>query len=165
MDRYELLNGDVLDLTLLSPADGSFLAELSQDAGGGDYFDLLRRVKGPDAFPLRGGRITPEVARSVLYRVAHDMAGRVGIRQGFVLEPGVEVPQMDDEGGLLSLTEAAELIGISRAAAHQALQEERLRGRRVGTAWIIRRVDAESYKPRAKSRGTQGADQKLVAEG
>ncbi len=166
MDKYELLNGEVLDLARLPPADRAFLAELSRDAAAeGDYSDLLGRVKGPGAVPLRGGRITPDVAGSVLYRVAHDMADRVGIRQGLVLEPGVEVPDMDDEGGLLSLTEAADLIGISRAAAHQALRESRLRGLRVGTAWIVRRVDAESYQPRARSQAANGAEQKLAAEG
>jgi len=51
-----------------------------------DYFDLLRRVKGPEALPLRGGPITPTIAASVLYRVAHDIADRTGIEQGYLMK-------------------------------------------------------------------------------
>jgi len=44
------------------------------------------------------------------------------------------------------------LLGISRAAVHQALSEGRLQGERVGNAWAIRRRIVEAYKPRIRKR-------------
>lgn len=148
MKTYELLSGERLDLSGLEKHEVEFLDGLKADATseGADYFELLKRVKGREAVPLRGRTITPQTARSPLYRAAHDVADRLGIEQGYVLGPDVDRTVVKPEAGLLSMTEAAELIGISRPAVHQALHEERLRGRRVGNAWVVRRVDAEAFK-------------------
>jgi excisionase family DNA binding protein len=155
MKTYELLTGERLDLSGLEKREAAFLDRLKADASeaSADYFELLRRVKGREAIPLRGRPITPETARSPLYRAAHDIADRVGIEQGYVLRPDVDRTVAKPEAGLLSMTEAAELIGISRPAVHQALSEERLPGRRVGNAWVVRRSDAEAFK-RGRSNAT-----------
>ncbi len=155
MKTHKLLNADVLDLSDLRKAEQEFLKQLSADAArGADYFDLLRRVKGPGALPLRGGPITPAIARSVLYRVAHDIADRVGIEQGYLLAPDVDrKANPGPPAELLSLTEAAEVIGISRPAAHQALVEGRLRGQRVGYAWVVRRADAGAFRQARSDTG------------
>jgi hypothetical protein len=159
MARHELLDGEVIDTSAFSDAERRFLKELAQDGRrGAEYFDLLRRVKGPGAVPLRGGRLTPRVARSAFYRVAHDIADRIGIEQGFLLESGVERPANGVlHRNLLSLTEAAGVIGISRPAAHQALVEGRLRGQRVGNAWVVRQADATAFKESRRDRGARSA--------
>ena len=152
METYELLNGEVLRLSGFVDSEREFLKRLSDDASrGADYFELLRRVKGPEALPRREGPITPAIAASVLYRVAHDVADRVGIKQGYLLAPDV-ARTVDAAPDLLSLTEAAELIGITRPATHQALHEGRLSGQRVGNAWVVRRPDAEAFKRARSSR-------------
>ncbi|MGH9323479.1 MAG: helix-turn-helix domain-containing protein [Vicinamibacteria bacterium] len=154
MAGHKLLDGEVVDASGFSEAEHRFLKELAEDGRrGAEYFDLLRRVKGPGALPLRGGRLTPRIARSPFYRVAHDVADRVGIEQGYLLAPDVERPVgRRVESDLLSLTEAAELIGISRPAAHQALVEGRLKGQRVGNAWVVRRADATAFKETREGR-------------
>lgn len=155
METYELLSGEVLSLSGLADAAREFLNELSEDAARGvDYFDLLRRVKGPQALPLRGGPITPAIAASALYRVAHDIADRIGIKQGYLLAQDVTRP-LDAAADLLSLTEASELVGITRPATHQALLERRLSGQRVGNAWVVRRADAEAFKRTRSSRAVE----------
>ena len=153
METRKLLTGEMLNLANLTDDERAFLGGLAKDAkAGADYFDLLRRVKGPKAIPLRGGPITPSIVASVLYRAAHDIADRVGIEQGYLLAPGVgRSVEANGNEDLLSLTEAADLIGITRPAAHQALTENRLNGRRIGNAWVIARADAEGFK---KSRST-----------
>ena len=158
MKTYELLTGETIGVTGLDAREEEFLRRLSADAktGEADYFALLRMVKGPDALPLRGRSITAAVARSPLYRVAHDIADRVGIAQGYVLPPNADRTAVKQEADLLSLTEAADLVGISRPAAHQALTEGRLAGQRVGNAWVVRRSDAEAFK-RARSIRPGGA--------
>jgi len=152
---YELLSGERLDLSQVTESDWTYLQELSTDAReGADYFDLLRRVKGPESPLLDGGRITKALVRSAVYRVAHDIADRVGIKQGYLLAPDVERPAtLGSPEKLLSLTEAAELIGISRPATHQALVEGRLPGQKVGNAWVVTRADAEAFKRNRSERG------------
>jgi excisionase family DNA binding protein len=158
METHELLAGEKLSLAGLGDEDRAFLRRLAGDAERDtEYFTLLRRVKGPGALPLRGGAITPAIATSVLYRVAHDIADRVGIAQGYLLAPDVARSKEAKFGGdLLSLTEAAELIGITRPAAHQALVEQRLRGWRVGNAWVVKRTDAEAYRKARSNRTVDG---------
>lgn len=149
MTSYRLLTGETIDLAGLPSEGRQYLEELRSDAAGKgvDYFDLLRRVKGPSAFLLDGGRITPMVAASLLYRVAHDVADRIGIEQGYVLAPDTVLPDdLEEDLGLLSLTEAADLIGITRPATHEAIRKGRLRGRRIGNAWVVRRDDAQEYR-------------------
>lgn len=159
MEIQKLLTGETLSLSKLTEEERTFLRRLAKDAGrGADYFDLLRQVKGPKALPLRGGPITPAIAASALYRAAHDIADRVGIEQGYLLAPDVaRSVGANGAGDLLSLTEAADFIGITRPAAHQALTERRLRGRRVGNAWVVARADAETFR---KSRSNRTADAK-----
>lgn len=153
MTNHKLLSGNVVQLEGLTSEEAKFLEELQADAGrkDADYFELLRRVKGPDAVPLRGGRITPEVSRSALYLAAHDIVDRIGIEQGYVLAPDIKV-EVPEDRALLSLTEAAELIGISRPATHQALVEKRLVGWRVGNAWVVDKVDAERFVREKRKR-------------
>jgi hypothetical protein len=153
---YTLLSGEIISLLGLSPADHQYLLKLNSDARGDvDYFDLLRRVKGPESPLLRDGRITKEVVRSAVYRAAHDIADRAGIEQGYLLAPDVEQPAtLGASEKLLSLTEAAEVIGISRPATHQALVEGRLPGQKVGNAWVTTKTDAEAFKRKRAERGT-----------
>jgi excisionase family DNA binding protein len=155
MAEHKLLDGEVVETSGFSEAEHRFLKKLADEGRrGAEYFDLLRRVKGQGALPLRGGRLTPQIATSAFYRVAHDIADRVGIEQGYLLAPDVERPVGTRvERDLLSLTEAAELIGISRPAAHQALVEGRLKGQRVGNAWVVRRADATAFKETRDGRG------------
>ncbi len=159
MSSYRLLLGEVLELSLLTAEEMLYLRELSAAAeGGAEYFDLLQRVKGKGALPLRGGAITPVIAMSVLYRAAHDIVDRVGIKQGFLLAPDVDRSTVKPGDDLLSLTEAAEFIGISRPATHQALVESRLVGQRVGNAWVIRRAAAEEFKEARSHRQLSAAE-------
>ena len=158
METYKLLTGERLSLSTLTEAERAFLLRLTHDAKPDvDYFDLLRQVKGPKALPLCGGPITPTIAASPLYRIAHDIVDRIGIEQGYLLAADIAKPVVvKDIGNLLSLTEAANLIGITRPAAHQAVLEERLHGQRVGNAWVIARADADAFK-QARSKNTADA--------
>jgi len=82
--------------------------------------------------------------------VAGDIIDLAGVRQGYLLAPLATGVGNADE--LVSLGEAAGLLGISRAAVHQALSEGRLQGERVGNAWAIRRRFVDAYQPRPRKR-------------
>ena len=60
--KYQLLNGDRVDLGKLPKEDLAFLLDLQRRAmEDEDYFDLERAVCGPGAYPLKS---SPRVARS-----------------------------------------------------------------------------------------------------
>lgn len=144
--RYELLGGETLDLAALPKEDVQFLLDLMRRAmNDEDYFDLERRVCGPGAYPLRGTpRVTREIHDSLLFRVAEDIVDRVGIRQGS-LAPGLgdeRVPTDD----IVSVTEAASALGITRSAVVKAAQVGRIKGRKIGHTWALLRRSVDSYK-------------------
>lgn len=144
--KYRLLDGDVIDVGKLPREDLAFLLDLQRRAMEDvDYFDLERGVCGPLAYPLKGTpRVTREVHRSPLFRVAEDIVYRVGIRQGVV------APNEDDEmvptDGIVSVSEAAQRLGITRSAIVKAAQKGRLKGKRIGRTWALLRRSVESYE-------------------
>jgi len=144
---YELLNGERISLGWLSEKDMVFLEGLKQAyEQGDDYFEMLRAIRGQNAYTLKGEpRLTNQVTQSVLYRVASDIVERAGINQGVSLHPnqGLENP---DDVPLCSMSEAAEIIGVSKAAVHQALTKGKLRGWMVGTIWVLSRADVLAYR-------------------
>jgi excisionase family DNA binding protein len=144
---YELLNGERISIGWLSERDMTFLEGLKVAwQQGDDYFELLRAVRGKNAYTFKGAKkLTPEVAQSVLFRVAQDIVERAGIKQGVALPPGdgLEIP---DNKPLCSISEAAEIIGVSRSAIHQSLTRGKLRGWMVGTIWVLARADVLAYR-------------------
>lgn len=143
---YRLLNGDTVHLAALPKGDLAFLIDLQRRAmENEDYSDLERSVCGPGAYPLKGSpRVTSEVHRTALFRVAEDIAYRVAIRQG------VMAPNHDDElvptDGIMSVTEAAEELGISRSAVVKAAQTGRLKGKKIGRTWALLKRSVRSYR-------------------
>jgi hypothetical protein len=144
---YETLSGETLSLGWLERKQVDYLEYLKASADrGADYFALLALVRGPEAMTLKdfGGQVTPEACQSVFFKVGLDIVERAGIAQGRVLAP--EESRMDPNSELLSLSQTAKLLDRSRAAIHLALTKGRIRGWRVGTAWIVDRGSAVRYK-------------------
>ena len=100
---------------------------------------------GPGAYPLKGGtRVTREIHSSPLFRVAEDVADRAGIRQG-VLAPdpvGARVPT--DE--IMSVSEAAKALRITRSAVIKAARGGRIKGRKIGHTWALLCTSVRSYR-------------------
>lgn len=49
---------------------------------------------------------------------------------------------------LVSLSQAAEILGVSRQAVHKMITNGRLQGALVGTTWVFRRIAVERMAPR-----------------
>jgi excisionase family DNA binding protein len=58
---------------------------------------------------------------------------------------------------MISVTQAANFLGISRAAVHKAIQQRRLKARRIGNLVIVDREDCEAY---AAARQTSRSERK-----
>lgn len=144
--KYKLLRGDEIDTAEFPQEDIDFILSLYAKAlNNADYFDLIKEVCGPNAFPLKGSaRVTREIHNSALYRVAEDIVDRVGVQQGIIL------PDDNDEmapiEAIMSAKEAADELGISRTAVVRAANRGTIKGKKVGRAWALLRESVESYQ-------------------
>ena len=143
--KYELLGGDTVDLSALPKEDLLFLLALMRRAmEDEDYFTLERAVCGPRAYPLKGGtRVTREIHESLVFRAAEDIADRAGIRQG-VLAPDPGDERVPTEA-IVSITEAAKCLGVTRSAVIKAAQAGRIKGKKIGHTWALLRRSVDSY--------------------
>jgi excisionase family DNA binding protein len=151
---YELMNGETVDLAGITEEARAYLDDIDRDAAAGvSYFDLELRVKGPSAFTTRKARgfVTAEVLRNPVYRVANDLVARVGIQQGKVAPPRDAKPS-----DLLSVPEAARLIGQTRQNLNAAISRGSLPARKIGETWVLRLEDVRVYKERAAARPAPG---------
>jgi excisionase family DNA binding protein len=143
MATHKLLSGAVLDLRGLSALESTFLANLRRMAKSGmSFFEIERVAIGPGSPALQGwSRVTREIVDSRLYRVAVDIATRAGIAEGLILGPEHENmrEQVPQDRSLMSVTQAANTLGISRAAVHKALQQKRLPHQRYGNVVLVSR--------------------------
>jgi excisionase family DNA binding protein len=144
--KYRLLNRETVDLGKLPREDLAFLLDLQRRAiEDEDYFAIERAVCGPGAYPLKGSaRVTREIHCTPLFLVAEDVAYRAGIRQGVI------APNDDDEmvptDGIISVSEAARQLGITRSAVVKAAQAGRLRGKKIGKTWALWKRSVEGYR-------------------
>lgn len=161
--KYKMLTGQTVDLSALPKADLEFLVALSRRAiADEDYGTLALAVAGPKAYPKRGGRwVTREVMESLVYRVAEDIVDRVGIRQGALgPDEGAQASAVDQ---ILGVTEAARILGITRAGVIKAATSGRLQGRKIGKAWALLRGSVERYRV-ARARVLAGRAGGLAAK-
>jgi len=144
--KYKLLKGSEADISKLPKEDIDFILGLyAQAMNNEDYFDLMRTICGPGAYPLKGSPgVTREIHDSTLYLVAEDIVDRVGMRQGAILpdEDDVMVPtQM-----IVSAQEAAKKLGVTRSAVIKAAQQGKIKGKKIGGTWALLLESVEAYK-------------------
>ena len=150
MKRHKLLSGEAIVLEDLKARDIAFLKNLQRMAKDGiSFFELERVAIGPGSPALQGwSRVTREIVSSPLYRVAADIATRAGVAEGLILAPEHEGKrtQIPADRSLMSITQAATALGISRAAVHKAIQQERLSAQRYGNVILVSREAVLRYK-------------------
>lgn len=73
--------------------------------------------------------------------MAADIATRAGVAEGLILGPEHQDKrkQVPADRSLMSVTQAANTLGISRAAAHKAIQQKRLAAQRYGNVNLVSR--------------------------
>ena len=121
---YQTLDGEILDLTRLSPGELKYFNECYHlFAKRGDWGQLSDLVRGPTN-PLLGPgrRITREVANHALYKAVRDLEDRLGILTGNLgAEPGDDPTADPLSDSLLSVAEAAALKGTTPTAVRKAI--------------------------------------------
>jgi excisionase family DNA binding protein len=150
MKRHKLLSGETIVLDDLKARDIAFLKNLQRMAKDRlSFFELERVAIGPGSPALQGwSRVTREIVSSPLYRMAADIATRAGVAEGLILSPEHEDQRtrIPTDRSLMSVTQAATTLGISRAAVHKAIQQERLPGQRYGNVILVKREAVLRYK-------------------
>ena len=152
MKTYILIDGKALDMSKLSRTEGAFLRDLRRMAEQNiSYFEIERTAIGPGSPALRGRQtIDRRTAAQPLYLAAEDIATRAGIRQGLILAPEFEHlrPQFPTDGSHISAAQAADFIGISRAAVYKAIHAGKLEALHIGNVTVINRKSAVGYRER-----------------
>lgn len=152
---YRLLDGRAVDLQELDAREQAFVRDLQKMSRQRvNYFEVYRAATGPGSLALRGrNRIDRNIVESPIYLVARDVATRVGIQQGLILTPEharqrAAAPQ---DASMISASQAADLIGISRAAIYKAIDKGALKAVRLGNVTVVERVSALAYSERRRS--------------
>jgi excisionase family DNA binding protein len=169
MKRHKLLSGETVGLEDIEARDLVFLKNLQRMSTSGiSFFELERVAIGPGSPALQGwSRVTREIVSSFLYRVAADIATRAGIAEGLVLAPEHEDKrsQIPADRSLMSVTQAANTLGISRAAVHKAIQQKRLAAQRFGNVLLANREAVLRYKRERSQSGSQPSNSRAEASG
>ena len=157
MKKHKLLSGETVDLAGLTAYEITFLKGLQKMAKSGlSFFEIERAAIGPGSPALQGwSRVTWEIVASPLYRMASDIATRAGIAEGLILAPEHEDKRKDipTDRSMMSVTQAAMTLGISRAAVHKAIQEKRLASQRYGNLVLVSREAVPRYKKQREANG------------
>lgn len=155
MNTHMLLNAKTVDLSELSTEERAFLRELHRMAERDiSYFEIARRAIGPGSPALRGRQtIDRRTAATALYLAAEDIATRAGIKQGLILAPEFEHlrDQFPNDGSHISAAQAANLIGISRAAVYKAINAGTLQTLKIGNVTVVSRKSAIEYQQRREA--------------
>lgn len=155
MKNHRLLDARRVDLVEFNARQQAFLTDLQRMARQGvSYFEVYRAAVGPGSLALQGrNRIDRRVVESPLYLVARDIATRVGIKQGLVLAPEHENerPTAPGDASMISVAQAADLIGITRAAIYKAIEKGALQAIRIGNVTVVKRASAYAYRQRRES--------------
>ncbi len=151
MDRkYTLLSGETVSLEELEPREEEFLDTLMEMARRDiSYFEIYRTAIGPGSLALRGrNQVNRSILKSPLYLAARDIATRAGIAQGLILAPEHEDERAKAprDFSMLSVVQAADLIGISRAAVYKAIEKGKLRCRKIGNVTVVDKASALDYR-------------------
>lgn len=110
MKNHVLRDGRVVDLASLTVPEEMYLLWLRARVDAGEAYEAVApAVIGPGAYPL--------FTQEAVGQVALDLLGRTA-----------DAPQKKDDGraGILTVTETAKRLGISRVAVIKAIREERL---------------------------------------
>ena len=149
---YRLLDGQTVDLRGLTPREKSFLADLRRMIRDEiDFFEIERAAIGPGSPALGGGnRVDERLARTALYLAAEDIATRAGIEQGLILAPEHESKRAAARAdrSMISVAQAADLIGVSRTAVYKAVEKGTLLAERIGNVTVVNYASALTYRER-----------------
>jgi len=157
-EDHVLLDGRTVQLGSLAARERAFLADLGKmKRQGVDYFEIYRTALGPGSPALEGrNRVDRRLVETPFYQVAEDIVTRAGIEQGLIVAPEYEeewAAKAPRDFSMISVTQAATLIGITRAAVYKAIEKKAIAALHIGNVTVVNRASAVEYK-----RGREAAE-------
>jgi len=160
MKPHRLLDGTEVDLSELDKTEQVFLGQLHRMADEDiNYFEIYRMALGPGSVALGGrNRVDQKITISPVYLVARDIATRAGIKQQLILAPehASKRSEIPADGSMISATQAANFIGVSRAAVYKAIEHGKLASRKIGNVTLVLKKSAVEYKAKREAESTRG---------
>jgi hypothetical protein len=148
--KRSLVEGREVDLGALDARQRAFLADLEKmKRQGVSYFEIYRTALGPGSPALEGRRrVNRRIVESPLYLAAREIATRAGIEQGLILAPEREQERAKapTDGSMISVTQAAVLIGMTRAAVYKAIEKQAVQALHIGNVTVVERASALAYR-------------------
>ena len=153
--KYKLLSGEIIKLESLTTRQRNFLHTLRQMVKDDEcYFEVCQFAVGPGSPAMQGRNcVNPSLLKSPLYLVARDIATRLGIKQHLILAPEFEElrSKAPKDSSQLNLFQAANFIGISRAAVLDAINKNKLKALEIGNVILVEKVSAIEYRSEINS--------------
>lgn len=143
MDTYLTLDGDVLDLTRLTPDERAYLERAVAAYRGGMGWEAFRHLslgENPVIAGLGGGWITRAVHAHPLYRALRDMEDRIAVREGEIAPAPGDAPDRDPfADAWVSVQEAAARKGVTVQGVHKAIERGAVLARpaKPGGSWLV----------------------------
>ena len=128
------------------------------------YFEIARTAIGPGSPALRGRQtIDRRTAATPLYLAAQDIAIHAGVQQGLILAPEFEHlrAEFPTDGSHISVAQAADFIGITRAAVYKAINAGTLHALKIGNVTVVNRPSAVVYRERRETSGFVSASDEV----
>jgi hypothetical protein len=126
MLTYTTLDGEVLDLSSLTPEERAYFEQCVEAFRAGmkfdEFFNWLLNGDGSPLIRATGGWVTQAVWAHPLFQAVHDLADRLGILQDHVgAEPGDDPLRDPLADEWVPTVEAARRKGVALSGLHQAV--------------------------------------------
>lgn len=148
MRRYKMLSGDVIEYEAPAKEVDDYLAQIkvaanNPDISPGELVDLMYSEDNPllktGIIPGRGV-VTREVSNHPVYHVMLDLLEQKRIQAGVLDREAAESQYT------MTVSEAADRLGVSKSAVRQAIQKNKLAGRKVGRRWKLYPESVDAYE-------------------
>ena len=153
--KYKLLSGEIIKLEGLTTRQRNFLHTLRQMVKDDEcYFEVCQFAVGLGSPAMQGRScVNSSILKSPLYLVASDIATRLGIKQHLILAPEYEElrSKAPRDSSTLNLFQAANFIGISRAAVLDAINKNKLKALTIGNVILVDKASAIEFRAEMNS--------------
>jgi len=167
-DIYETLELEKISLSHLSNGDKELRNAMFKSAEAGtNYLSFKTAFLRTDA-PIfaYAKKLEKEPEETPLYKIAMDLATRLGIDQGYLVREEVVKREADQKAPHKEFTtgQVAKMAGCSSQAVWKAILTWRLRARKVGKIALIAENDAIAYSNSVRHYGNKRRRQKAHRE-
>ncbi len=165
MERYTTIAGEVIEYQTPAPEVARFLARVVDATNDpsvteAQLTELIYGVENPilaQGILPNHGVVTREVFADPLYHVLTDLLGRKRVQMGTL------DPELARDEYTVTITEAAERLGVHPSAVRQAVQAHKLDAIKKGKTWLLKPSSVESYDRSRRASPRGGAPPAVVA--